>query len=114
MAAVHFDVKHHLDHMNYYYESIDRLAKYKINAIVFEFENKLRYQERPLVGTSHAISIEEMHALSQYAADRHIEIIPLVQGLGHATFILKHEKYKSLREQEDNKWAFLSIKSGNI
>jgi N-acetyl-beta-hexosaminidase len=41
--AVHFDVKHHLDHMNYYYESIDRLARYKINAVVFEFEDKLRY-----------------------------------------------------------------------
>jgi hexosaminidase len=42
--AVHFDVKHHLDHMNYYYESIDRLARYKINAVVFEFEDKLRYR----------------------------------------------------------------------
>jgi hexosaminidase len=47
--AVHFDVKHHLDHMNYYYESIDRLARYKINAVVFEFEDKLRYQRQPLV-----------------------------------------------------------------
>ena len=27
--AVHFDVKHHLDHMNYYYESIDRLCQGK-------------------------------------------------------------------------------------
>ncbi len=25
--AVHFDVKHHLDHANYYYRSIDRLAR---------------------------------------------------------------------------------------
>jgi len=46
--AVHFDVKHHLDHMNYYYESINRLARFKINAIVFEFEDKLRYQRQPL------------------------------------------------------------------
>jgi len=33
--AVHMDVKHHLDHMNYYYECIDRLARYKINAVIF-------------------------------------------------------------------------------
>jgi hexosaminidase len=65
--AVHFDVKHHLDHMNYYYESIDRLARYKINAVVFEFEDKLRYRRQPLVGAPQSISIEEMAALTLYA-----------------------------------------------
>ncbi len=87
--AVHFDVKHHLDHMNYYYSAIDRLARYKINAIIFEFEDKLRYEKQPLVGAPQAISIDEMAALTNYARERHIEISPLVQGLGHATFISK-------------------------
>ena len=107
--AVHFDVKHHLDHMNYYYESINRLARYKINAVVFEFEDKLRYQRQPLVGAPQAISIDEMAALTRYARERHIEITPLVQGLGHATFILKHEQYESLRELPWNKWAFCPL-----
>lgn len=110
--AVHFDVKHHLDHMNYYYESIDRLAKYKINAVVFEFEDKLRYQLQPLVGAPQSISIDEMAALTKYARDRHIEITPLVQGLGHATFILKHETYKPLRELPWNHWAFCPLDEG--
>lgn len=110
--AVHFDVKHHLDHMNYYYESIDRLARYKINAIIFEFEDKLRYQRQPLVGAPQAISIDEMAALTKYARKRHIEISPLVQGLGHATFILKHEQYKYLRELPYNRWAFCPLNEG--
>jgi hexosaminidase len=110
--AVHFDVKHHLDHMNYYYESIDRLAKYKINAVVFEFEDKLRYQRQPLVGAPQSISIDEMAALTRYARERHIEITPLVQGLGHATFILKHESYAYLRELPWNKWAFCPLNEG--
>jgi len=83
--AVHFDVKHHLDHMDYYYQSIDRLARYKINAVIFEFEDKLGFQRQPLVGAPQSISIEEMAALTKYADERHIEISPLVQGLGHAT-----------------------------
>jgi hypothetical protein len=105
--AVHFDVKHHLDTMKYYYDSIDRLARYKINAIIFEFEDKLRYQRQPLVGAPQAISIDEMAALTNYARRRHIEISPLVQGLGHATFILKHQKYAYLRENpnEDSPYA---------
>ncbi len=110
--AVHFDVKHHLDHMNYYYECIDRLASYKINAVIFEFEDKLRYMQQPLVGAPQSISIEEMAALTEYARDRHIEISPLVQGLGHATFILKHDRYAYLRELPDNKWAFCPLDEG--
>ena len=110
--AVHFDVKHHLDHINYYYKSIDRLARYKINAVVFEFEDKLRYRRQPLVGSSNAISIEEMQALTQYAQKRNIEITPLVQGLGHASFILKHEQYIPLRELSWNDWAFCPLNEG--
>ena len=110
--AVHFDVKHHLDHMNYYYESIDRLARYKINAVVFEFEDKLRYQRQPLVGAPQSISIDEMAALTRYARERHIEITPLVQGLGHATFILKHQEYANLRELPWNRWAFCPLHEG--
>jgi len=107
--AVHFDVKHHLDHMNYYYESIDRLARYKINAVIFEVEDKLRYVKQPLIGAPQAISIDEMAALTKYAADRHIEISPLVQGLGHATFILKHSEYEPLREIPDKRWVSCSV-----
>lgn len=110
--SVHFDVKHHLDHMNYYYQSIDRLARYKINAVVFEFEDKLRYRRQPAVGAPQAMSIDEMAALTQYARERHIEITPLVQGLGHATFILKHEEYKHLRELPWNRWAFCPLDEG--
>jgi hexosaminidase len=110
--AVHFDVKHHLDHMNYYYDCIDRLARYKINAVIFEFEDKIRYQRQPLVGAPQAISIDELAALTNYAHERHIEISPLVQGLGHATFILKHQEYAHLRELPNNHWAFCPIDEG--
>jgi hexosaminidase len=107
--AVHFDIKHHLDSVNYYYNCIDRLAHYKVNAIIFEFEDKLRYRRQPLVGAPHAISIEEMATLTNYARERHIEISPLVQGLGHVTFILKHPEYAHLREDPNSGWCFCPI-----
>ena len=110
--SVQIDVKHHLDHMRVYYEMIDRLARYKINAVIFEFEDKLRYKRQPLVGAPQAISIDEMAALTGYARDRHIEISPLVQGLGHATFILKHDHYAHLRELHHNRWAFCPLDEG--
>ena len=107
--AIHLDLKHHLDAGNYYYRIIDQLARIKINAIIVEFEDKLRFRKAPMVGASHAISIEEFTAISRYAKDRNIEISPLVQGLGHASFILKHEKYKNLRDNPESDWSFDAV-----
>ena len=52
------------------------------------------------------MTIKQWQKLSEYAHARNISISPLVQGLGHASFILKHEKYKSLRDDPQSDWAF--------
>ena len=104
--SVHLDIKHHREKIEYYYSLMDTLAKYKVNAIIAEVEDKLKYERQPEVGSADALSIDEWKKLSEYANERNIEISPLVQGLGHASFILKHEKYKSLRDDPDSDWAF--------
>jgi len=110
--AVHLDLKHHLDASHYYYTIIDRLASIKVNAIIIEFEDKLRYRKSPLVASPNAISIEEFAAMSKYAKERHIEISPLIQGLGHASFILKHDEYKALRDDPESDWVFDPLNPG--
>ena len=102
--AIHLDTKHHLDRMSYYYEMVDKLARYKVNAIIWELEDKLRFTRRPEVAAPNAISKQEMQALCAYAQARNVEISPLVQGLGHAGFILKH--HWELRENPDSDWEF--------
>jgi len=90
----------------YYSALMDRLAHYKINAVIAEVEDKLGYERQPLVGSADALSMEEWKKLSKYAKERNIEISPLVQGLGHASFILKHDQYKNLRDDPESDWAF--------
>lgn len=102
--AVHFDTKHHLDRMEYYYKAIDRLSRYKVNAVIWEIEDKLRFTRRPEIGAPNAISKQEMQALCKYAKERNVEISPLVQGLGHAGFVLKH--HWELRENPASDWEF--------
>lgn len=102
--AIHLDTKHHLDRTEYYYRIIDKMARYKINAIIWELEDKLRYTRRPEVGAPNAISKQEMQAICRYAKERYIEISPLIQGLGHAGFILKH--HWELRENQHSDWEF--------
>ncbi len=104
--AIHLDIKHHREKEEYYYQLIDKLADYKINGIILEFEDKLKYQSHPLVGSEDALSVKEWENLADYAKQRFIEISPLVQGLGHASFILKHDKYKRLRDDPESDWAF--------
>lgn len=99
-------MKQHIDAVGYYYDVIDRLAQVKINAVIVEFEDKLRYRKAPLVGAGDAISVEEFGMLSRYAKERNIEISPLVQGLGHASFILKHDAFKKLRDDLASDWSF--------
>ena len=100
--AVHFDNKHHLDRTEYYYRTIDKLASYKINAVIWEIDDKLRFTRHAEIGAPNALSKQEVRAISRYAKERNIEITPLVQGLGHAGYILKHhwnvlyEKYLNM------------------
>ncbi len=103
---IQVDVKHHLEKKSYYYDLIDALAQLKINGIILEIEDKLKYKRRPEVASADALSIEEWRALSTYALARNISISPLVQGLGHASFILKHDKNKHLRDDPKSDWAF--------
>jgi hypothetical protein len=110
--AIHLDVKHHLDKLDYYYKLIDRLASYKINGIIAEMEDKLAYESQPAVGSSDALTMEEWKELSKYAMDRNIEISPLIQGLGHASFILKHDQYADLRDDPRSDWAFNPLNQG--
>lgn len=108
---IHLDIKHHLEKKSYYFSLIDDLAKQKINGIIVEFEDKLKYELRPEIGSPDALPIKWWIELSEYANSRNIMINPLVQGLGHASFILKHEKNKHLRDVSSSDWAFNPLNS---
>ncbi|OIQ39123.1 MAG: glycoside hydrolase family 20 [Bacteroidetes bacterium MedPE-SWsnd-G1] len=104
--SIQLDIKHHLEKKEYYYDLMDYLAGLKVNAIIVEMEDKLKYEKHPLIGSDDGFTIEEWAELSNYANDRNIEISPLIQGLGHASFILKHDEYADLRDNPKSDWAF--------
>jgi hypothetical protein len=110
--AAHFDVKHHLDRYEYLKDAIAKLARYKVNVVVFEFADKFNYKSHPVIAAPHSFSPEQVKALTKYAHKYHINIIPLVQGLGHAPYILAHAKFKDLRADPQSPWAFNPLKKG--
>lgn len=104
--AIQWDMKHHMEKTEYYYQLLDKLARYKVNGVIAEMEDKIQYKRQPLVGSDDALSIDEWIKLSNYAKERNIEISPLIQGLGHSSFVLKRDEYKELRDDPTNDWAY--------
>lgn len=111
--AVHYDTKHHQDKKEYVKAFIRDLARYKINMLVWEWEDKFAYPSHPEIGAPGAFTMEEMQALTAYAHQYHVQIVPLVQGLGHVSFILKWPQYAQLREIPASNWEFCPLKDGS-
>jgi hypothetical protein len=110
--AIHYDTKHHQDKKKYVESFIRDLSSYKVNVLVWEWEDKLAYRKHPEIGAPGAFTIGEMQAFTRYAKSRHIQIVPLVQGLGHSSYILKHPQHQHLREIPDSNWEFCPLGDG--
>ncbi len=108
--AIHYDTKHHQDNAEYVKSFIKDLSRYKVNMLVWEWEDKFAYPSHPEIGAPGAFTMKEMQDFTKYAKQYHIQIVPLVQGLGHVSFILKWPQYKSLREVEASNWEFCPLK----
>ena len=111
--AIHYDTKHHQDKATYVKTFIKDLAGYKVNMLVWEWEDKFAYPSHPEIGAPGAFTIEEMQEFTRYAKQYHIQIVPLVQGLGHVSFILKWPQYRNLREIASSNWEFCPLKEGS-
>lgn len=108
--AIHYDTKHHQDKASYVKSFIKDLSRYKVNMLVWEWEDKFAYPSHPEIGAPGAFTMSEMQEFTRYAKQYHIQIVPLVQGLGHVSFILKWPQFRSLREIESSNWEFCPLK----
>ncbi|MFH0757491.1 MAG: beta-N-acetylhexosaminidase [Bacteroidota bacterium] len=110
--ACHYDTKHHQDKREYVEGFIRDLARYKINMLVWEWEDKFEYPSHPEIGAPGAFTMEEMQEITRYARKYHVQLVPLVQGLGHVSYILKWPRYSHLREIPASNWEFCPLKEG--
>jgi len=111
--AIHYDTKHHQDKISYVQDFIKELARYKINILVWEWEDKFAYPSHPGIGAPGAFTTKEIQGLTDYAHQYHIQIAPLVQGLGHASFILKWRQFAAFREIPASNFEFCPLKEGS-
>ena len=113
VRAAHYDTKHHQDTREFVEHFIRDLSKYKFNMLIWEWEDKFEYPSHPEIGAPGAFTLQEMQEITLYARKYHIQIVPLVQGLGHAGFILKWPQFAGLREVPASNFEFCPLKAGS-
>jgi glycosyl hydrolase family 20 len=102
MRAEHWDLKGMMPTFSYLKKRLLDLSKYKINTILAEYEDKFEFEKHPLIVSPIALSKKQVKTLIKTANDNFIDIIPLIQSLGHAEYVLKYKEYSYVAESSDN------------
>ena len=72
------------------------------NAVLWEIENKVRWETCPECVDPEAFSKDEFKQVLAEADRLGLEPIPLMQTFGHAEYILRHDKYANWKESPTN------------
>jgi hypothetical protein len=88
--------------MDTLYDLIDRLAGWKVNQLQLYMEHTFTYRHHPDVwADASPMTGEEILLLDAYCRQRHIELVPNQNSLGHMERWLKHPRYLPLAEAPD-------------
>ncbi len=77
-----------------------KLSENGINTLIMEWEGTYPFKNHPLIANRFAYSREEVVDFIAYCNQLKIDVIPLQQSFGHVEYILRHPRYKELREDQ--------------
>jgi len=81
---------------------VDRLASWKINQLQLYMEHTFAYRNHPVVwAEATPFTGQDILILDAYCRQRHIELVPNQNSLGHMERWLKHDQYHHLAECPD-------------
>ncbi len=72
------------------------------NTIIWELEDGVEWETVPEARQPDALSKDEFREVLKHARGLGLENIPLLQTLGHAEYVLQHERYQHLRANPDD------------
>ncbi len=109
LRFLHWDTKHHQDRMETIKRDLDWSARFKVNMIGFELEDKFAYPSNPVIGAPGAFTPAEMQEIVDYGLERFIQVVPVVQAPAHFSYVLKHPQFAHLRADGNNYQACLCL-----
>lgn len=113
LRGVHIDLKCQMLRFDYIKEIIKKLAAYKINTILIEYEDKFPFEKHPTISSDGSLARDEIKELVKFAGRSQIQLIPLLQSLSHVEHILRHKEYRHLSE-EGSFFQFCPLHPGSL
>ncbi len=95
-------------------EHIRDMARYKLNTLVIEYEDKLPRSRREFCHPTEALTPEQHALLLQTAHEHFIDVIPLQQSFGHLEYALKLPEYQHLREIPEAPGEMCPLREGSF
>ncbi|HTI10874.1 MAG TPA: beta-N-acetylhexosaminidase [Puia sp.] len=73
-----------------------------INTLIMEYEATYPYEHHPLIPGKYAYTRAEIVSFIAFCNKLGLDVIPLQQSFGHVEYILRHYRYKGLREDDED------------
>lgn len=77
-----------------------QLSGQGINTLLMEWEASYPYEKHRVISGRYAYTRQEIKDFVAYCNSLNIDVIPLQQSFGHVEYILKHHRYKELRQDQ--------------
>ena len=89
---------------------LESMARRNLNTVLFEYGDRYPYGRHQTICAGDALGRDQLQDLLAHARVLGIEPIPLHQCLGHVDFILRHDEYAHLREEEERRDQWCPLK----
>jgi hexosaminidase len=100
VKAFHIDLRIQVMTMPALKTFVERLQQGGINTVIMEYEGTYPYEKHPLISNRYAYTKAEIVSFVAFCRRLGVDVIPLQQSFGHVEYILRHQRYKTLRESE--------------
>lgn len=113
VRGIHLDLKGVPPTPRRLLEILDLMAEVRLNAVLVEWEDMYPWKKHPELRNETAYTPAQVKRFLAHARSLGIEVIPLVQSFGHMENVLLKEKFKHLRELEDDCRDVCPMKPGS-
>lgn len=99
IKGFHLDFKAQMPKFDYIKKIIGRISDMGYNTLLLEYQDKFPYSgEYSCLSSPDALTREEISEIVSLCEEKNIEIIPMVQCLGHMYWVTRFDKYSALGE----------------